>query len=793
VARQLLRAISRACKNGLAAAPKLLQAAGTGDALSNTVDESTGPKGSGEGPAQLRDELQPGTQLDHFVIRRKLGQGGMGVVYEADDHNLHRKAAIKVMRHEDAGDKGLRLIDEATKQGKLTGANVVTVYTAGRYRDQVFIAMEFMAGGTLADWLKKPHTVPQITKMFLAAGEGLAAAHAAGLVHRDFKPENVLLDADGEPHVADFGLADAAEDGTVKGRVAGTHGYMAPEQEKGDVAIDHRADQYAFCVSLYAALYKEMPSRETDAPRPLRPQSTSFLIAVPLWLRRVVLKGLSKNPADRYPNMKALLAELANDPARKRRQRILTAVTSVSVAALLGLSVWLSTRETSEERARRLCNEKVAASAGAVWSDERRSKAEAAFRETDAHVLEQVKGRLAAEVKGWTDASKEACLLAPSNPDRLRFQTCLEERRKRLDSMGDLFASADRGVIDNAIDIVTLEVEPAASCRPNAGNVGPSVAALSGDDRMRSGLARARVLRAAHKYKSAAVEALGVSNEAADANALEVKAEADLAVGETYADEGRDGAREFLRKAIVAAEGQGNDELRARAWIALVSWAAPDISKLDEAKFGDEVAPAILVKLGRPALLEAARLTAHARVKLMEHSVAEAQASLEEALKLRRAHLPEEHPLVMRALQNWAGVLPPERAIPLLERLIETRKKVYGQTHAETVDALTALAKAHMKLGHFEIALRLFEEALNASMERVDDDPIRAGRAHVEVATAFESLGRLSDAQTHCRKGLQLLQRGGASEDEAQRVEDYCDTIDEQLEATGQAGGGSRR
>jgi tetratricopeptide (TPR) repeat protein len=793
VARQLLRGISRACKNALAAAPKLLQAGGTGDALSNTVDESTGPKGAGGAEAPLRDELLPGTQLDHFVIRRKLGQGGMGVVYEADDHNLHRKAAIKVMRHEDAGDKGLRLIDEATKQGKLTGANVVTVYTAGRYRDQVFIAMEYMAGGTLADWLKKPRTVPQITKMFLAAGEGLAAAHAAGLVHRDFKPENVLLDADGEPHVADFGLADAAEDGTVKGRVAGTHGYMAPEQEKGDVAIDHRADQYAFSVSLYAALYKEMPSRETDAPRPLRPQSTSFLLAVPMWLRRVVLKGLSKNPADRYPNMKALLADLANDPARKRRQRILTTVTSISVAALLGLSGWLSTRETPEERARRQCNEGVAQAADAVWNPERQTKAGAAFGAADAHLFEQVNARLAAGVKGWTEASKEACLLPPSTPDRRRFQACLAERRKRLDSMGELFASADRAIIDNAIDIVTLEVEPAASCRPNAQTVMPSPAALVGDDHMRSELARARVLRAAHKYKSAAIEALKVSNEAADADALEVKAEADLAVGETYADEGRDGAREYLRKAIVAAEGQGNDELRARAWIALVSWSAPDISKLDEAKFGDEVAPAILVKLGRPALLEAARLTAHARIKLMEHSVDEAQASLEEALKLRRAHLPEDHPLVMRALQNWAVLLPPDRAIPLLEGLVATRKKVYGPTHAETADAITSLAKAQKKLARCDVALRLFDEALNASLERVDDDPIRAGRAHVEVATADECLAHLPEAQTHCREGLKLLQRGGASEDEAQRVEDYCDSIDEHLEATGPSGGGSRR
>ena len=253
-----------------------------------------------------------------------LGAGGMGVVYGAFDPELQRKVALKLVRAEltDA-ELRARLWREAQAMARIRHPNVITVFDVGTWNGQIFVAMEVIDGWTLSSWqAARSRSVDEILRVFAAGGRGLAAAHAVGLVHRDFKPDNVLIGGDGRVCVTDFGLARAvampseieepsSPDATVEGEltrqgaVVGTPAYMAPEQMRG-TAPDGRADQFSFCVALFEALYgvRPFPGKSLgeleraifDGDR-LRPRRKG----VPASVRRALARGLSYAPTDRFP------------------------------------------------------------------------------------------------------------------------------------------------------------------------------------------------------------------------------------------------------------------------------------------------------------------------------------------------------------------------------------------------------------------------------------------------------------------------------------------------------------
>jgi Protein kinase domain len=223
-------------------------------------------------------DIQPanGATVGRYVVLNRLGEGGMGVVYAARDPELDRKVALKLLRGDFSqiaqGSLHRRLLQEAQAMARMAHPNVVTVYDVGTWRNRIFIAMEIVEGQTLGEWLAGgPRFWREIVAMFLPAGHGLAAAHASGLVHRDFKPASVFIGSDGRVRVGDFGLAatgatgprttDAdhgelaatADSQSAVGSMAGTPYYMAPEELLGD-PTDARSDQFSFCVALYAAI-----------------------------------------------------------------------------------------------------------------------------------------------------------------------------------------------------------------------------------------------------------------------------------------------------------------------------------------------------------------------------------------------------------------------------------------------------------------------------------------------------------------------------------------------------------
>jgi tRNA A-37 threonylcarbamoyl transferase component Bud32/WD40 repeat protein len=352
------------------------------------VDEDPGRMPVRTRPPGPDETLEPG-RIGRFLVIRRLGAGGMGVVYAAYDEGLDRKVAVKLLRSDravgsDASSGRQRLLREAQALARLSHPNVVHVYEVGTWEDQVFVAMEFVEGETLKRWQSRPERDwREIVDAYLAAGRGLAAAHAAGIVHRDFKPDNVLVGADGSVRVLDFGLArEAGAEGaavadvvgrhalgsvestpgalstplTQTGAMMGTPAYMAPEQFHGR-ATDARTDQFAFCVALWEGVYGERPFHGPSMAELAHDVVTGAVTPppnwarVPKWLRKVLLTGLSVRAEARFSDMNALLSRLGAG----LRRRSLGVTGLILVVSIVG-AVWaaLSATEGSAEADRRV-------------------------------------------------------------------------------------------------------------------------------------------------------------------------------------------------------------------------------------------------------------------------------------------------------------------------------------------------------------------------------------------------------------------------------------------------------
>jgi hypothetical protein len=331
--------------------------------------------------ASLESDARPRPVPDRvgrYEICDVLGSGAMGVVYRARDPELDRALAIKLVRTDgESRSRGARLMREAQAMARLRHPNVVPIFDVGPADEAVFVAMPLLEAGTLRSWLRaEPRTLDEILDRFVAAGRGLAAAHAAGLIHRDFKPDNVLLGNGGEVQVADFGLARLADRAiatgsmsgsspgggpggsstesvaprpvTQTGAVVGTPAYMAPEQLRGR-ASDERADQFSFCLAMWEAVFDERPfgkaARSADPLRaridaisagPLPPRRVR-----PAWIAPLLARGMALDPARRWPTMQALLdAIVAHRAPRRWPWRVAAAVGAIALAVGAAAVAW---------------------------------------------------------------------------------------------------------------------------------------------------------------------------------------------------------------------------------------------------------------------------------------------------------------------------------------------------------------------------------------------------------------------------------------------------------------------
>ncbi len=464
--------------------------------------------------------LERGENVGRFVLIGLLGRGGMGEVYAAYDPELDRKVAVKIL-HARSEDGEARLLREAQAIAKLQHPNVVVVYDVGKFLDTVFIAMEFVDGNTLGYWMHAAARPWRETlRLYQAAGRGLAAAHELGMVHRDFKPDNVMLTKDGQIRVMDFGLARQVTEGpgsplttstirdaraeamiaagrgdevdlqatrllrppssdavdvstggmlslklTRTGAQVGTPAYMAPEQFTPGRATDARTDQFSFCISLYEALYGERPfDGETMVALTaavlqgeVRPPPDGT--RVPSWVRRVLLRGLSTEPAKRFPTMKALLAALDDDPAVRRRRWV-----AAFGAAALAVGIAVAANRLGS-RTRTTCD-----GGGArfedVWepgglSSPRKQAIQSAFMASGKPFAAQTfvaTSKLLDDYVGrWASMHQEACeathVRGDQSEDVLDLRTaCLDGRLANVRALSDVLVHADEGVVLNAVN-----------------------------------------------------------------------------------------------------------------------------------------------------------------------------------------------------------------------------------------------------------------------------------------------------------------------------------------------------
>ncbi len=329
------------------------------------VTPSMSPSGEAAEPGSASRDLPPGAMVGRYRIVDRIGAGAMGIVYVAADPDLDRRVALKMLRRQDP-QASERLLREAQALARLAHPNVIVVHDVGTFEGQVYMAMEFVDGVSLAVWMRTPRPLDAILTTFEQAGRGLAAAHGAGLVHRDFKPDNVLVGRDGRVRVVDFGLVrsdvlpstraggrgaadtvrrDAFVTLTRTGSFMGTPAYMAPEQYQGHPG-DARTDQFGFCVSLYEAVYGRRPfeaatlvdlaiavtTRPAVAPRRTR---------TPKPIERAILRGLATRADARFTSMEDLLAALRVPVAARIGAPL---VVLAIVAAIAGIAVVRATR-----------------------------------------------------------------------------------------------------------------------------------------------------------------------------------------------------------------------------------------------------------------------------------------------------------------------------------------------------------------------------------------------------------------------------------------------------------------
>ncbi len=439
-----------------------------------------------------------GADLGRYVVLERLGAGSMGVVVAAFDTQLDRKVALKFLLGQggdEPAEARARLLREARALAMVSHPNVVAVHDVGTIEGCVYVAMELVAGRTLRRWLaEKERSVDEVLEVFCAVGRGLAAVHAAGLVHRDVKPDNVMIGDDGSVRLMDFGLVRAREDDdeaapdlTRRGAVVGTPAYMSPEQH-ADRAVDARSDQFAFCVALYEALYGKRPFsgatlpelvRNVGAGEPIQPGPER---GVEPSIHAAILRGLAAEPSARFASMDDLVAALARDAGRPRRAVIVGAVV-VGLALVVGLASIVA------QRRREAACATAAAALGEVWNDASRANV------TDAAVARSLDEWSAR----WSDVAHTVCLESRVETtltleQRDRAEHCLERGKQRFAAWVEV---ASEGVAR------TLELRaPEACLEPDAIE---GVSRVAKPSALRRALDRVHVLHLVGRHEDALV------------------------------------------------------------------------------------------------------------------------------------------------------------------------------------------------------------------------------------------------------------------------------------------------
>ncbi|WP_163993667.1 serine/threonine-protein kinase [Pyxidicoccus caerfyrddinensis] len=752
--------------------PAVGQGTGRQSGADRSEDSHSPAAGYGTGGRDDGSHTEGGTPLHHtrvgrYVLLSRLGRGGMGEVFEAFDPELRRTVAIKVLHErqlpgESRDTRALRLMREAQSMARLSHPNVLTVHDVGTHDGRVFLAMAKVDGGNLRQWLKKgPRPFRQVLPICLSMGRGLAAAHAAGLVHRDFKPDNVLLGTEGGVWVTDFGIAresDASEEPTVPvphalppgedapltatGAMVGTPAYMAPEQYAGRPA-DARSDQFSYCVSVYEALAGKRPFEEGTLRRmavtlldTARAKEGAIVAErpdlappahpnVPGWVHRLLVRGLSVSPEARFPSMDALLDALSKDPSAARRKWLGGAAAVLGgVALAAGVAVTVSKPQAQP------CVGAPELFAH-VWSASQRAAVEKAFTGSGAPgadgAFTQVAKALDAYGTQWSTMHQQACeatRVSGAQPEAhlaLRM-ACLDRRLRAVDALTAELTRADADLVKRSTEAVDAlrsvsgcaNVEALAAPVPLAED--PALRAKV--DAVRGDLAKAQALLDSGRYQPALPAAKAASDSARALGYRPLEAEALHVLGWAHQRLSHtDDSMTAWTDAMAAATAGRHDEVAVQVATDLVGGLSSERDWFSEAHLWARLAHSLLERMGGSPELEG---------KLASH---------EGILAFRE--------------DNY------ELAVTHYTRALALRERVLGPTHVDTAKVLNNLGMARVRQARYDEAMPLYQRALAITEERL-------GPQHPLLASTLANLGIVAKEQGRYKEALQWMERSYA-------------------------------
>ncbi|MEM9455876.1 MAG: serine/threonine-protein kinase [Myxococcota bacterium] len=739
------------------------------------VGPTTGRSETGRG-ASDPTSLVRGATVGRYMILDRLGAGGMGVVHAAYDPDLDRKIALKLLRPGGPGSSGSarsRLLQEARALAKLSHPHVVAVHDVGEHEGEVWLAMEFIDGQTLEAWrTERPRRWTEILEVLLDVGRGVAAAHAAGLVHRDLKPSNVMVGRSGRVRVMDFGLAraragpklatakpssrpldpDNPDTSTESHELLGTPAYMAPEQwDRG--AIDARTDQFSFCLMAWEALYGTRPfgagalavlTEDEIEPPPRRTEQGR----IPSWLRRVLERGLARDPQRRWPSMNALLRTLERRRGRRRLQGISVLI---SAAALTGAGIELY-QGVEQEHYERSC-EQQGASIERMWPG-RAPAVSAGLGTVDAGYAQLLARRLPPHMQAWADDWRrtrvQVCRAgldgSMNESHRARAELCLEVQRIVRGSLLGMLAEGDSGAIRRGL-LILEAAPPIDACADEkwlAQFPLPPLGALPDLRRHFKSATRIQLLQDAGNDHEALVLAEQLQQQAEQRMWLPLRVKSRIRLGQLQASLGHDrAAAQTLYEAYFMAGAHPMDTIALLAATELVRVVGVGLARPDEGLTWSRHARMLLQRMG-PDTAEPQGLTEHeARIHWVRGDYRRAKTMLEQDLERRRAQLGYDHPQVALAMRTLADLRLEQgaivEAVAGYEHVLPILEQSLGVDHPEVARSMVDLAEALIVRGDRDQARALLDKALMMLREPL-------GSQHLELARPLHVLGRLPKA-----------------------------------------------
>lgn len=770
------------------------------------VDPSTGAPPR-RVPAGERT-LDKGTIVGRYVVLDRIGAGGMGVVYSAYDPDLNRKVALKLVRPRLGPDDQVRTLREAQALARLQHPNVVTLHDVGSFEERVFLAMELVDGTNLRGWWEAgERSWREVVSVFIAAGEGLAAAHDKQLVHRDFKPGNVLVGNDGRVRVTDFGLARGSQgedvdvewdederhaatprtpgsgpsggpstpavrtpassrdllghELTQAGAVIGTPPYMAPETYRSEGG--EGADQFAFAVSLYQALYRQLPF-EVEATGDARwiIKKPPAERAVPAWLHKLVVRGLAEDSSQRFASMRELVAALKNDP-RIVRRRIAIGICAV---AFLGAGVTFAIARTDSQESL-ICQGAEQKLVG-VWDAQKnvalRAGLVASGFPSAADAADRTSAVLDRYAAGWVRMHTETCQATRVRGEQseeiltLRM-TCLERRRIDLEALTNVLANPTAEQAARAVESAETLL-PLSSCADiealRAPVPPPADAKLRArTDALYKELATAKLTLDVARLDTIAknVDALGWAPLAAETH---------LARCEILRDANqRDESLSACMQAITAALS-GNDDLTLARAFTVRAGLFGALGQIESGRRELTYAEAVTGRLGDEALgvrLMMTRAWLDAREDRVESAVTWADRAIAAADRSQRMT-----PLHKAAAYQNLGVIfgtleHHDRSITAFRGAIELIERVQGPNSGELVPPLSRLASGLASLGRLDEALKSYQRALRIAEQLYGAEHATVGASLLDISTLLLADGRRDEALAAVERAAKIIER----------------------------------